>query len=196
MEALIGLAIGFAAGVVVALVMVAVPVIRRGLYPLAVLANVTPIVALAPALVIAFGFGAAPKVIVVAVLCFFPALINALLGLRGSDPAVIEVLDSLSASRTEILWRVRLPSCLPFLFAAARVCVPLSVTGAVVAELVAPGSSSGLGTVILQAGQNSQLARIYAAIICLGFLSVALSLAAGLLERRVLSWHSSLRHGG
>jgi NitT/TauT family transport system permease protein len=123
------------------------------------------------------------------VICFFPALINAVAGLRDADPALLEVLDVLHASTLEILWRVRLPSSLPNLFVAARICLPLSVIAAVVAELVSPGSSSGLGTVISQAASDAQLNRVYAAVVCLGLIGVALTGLVAIAERRALSWH-------
>lgn len=192
-EALVGLAIGFASACLLSLVMSEVEVVERAVLPLAVVLNVTPVVALAPALVVAFGFGAAPKIIVTAVIVFFPALINALIGLRSADPAVLDVLRSLDAARREVLWHVRLPAALPYLFAAARVCLPLSVVGAVVAELVAPGSSAGLGTLISQSAANSQLPQVYAAILCLAALGVALTGLVVVAERRALAWQPARR---
>jgi NitT/TauT family transport system permease protein len=187
-EALIGLVIGFGAALALAIAMSQLALIRRALLPLAVLANVTPVVAIAPALVVAFGFGATPKIVVTAIICFFPVLVNASAGLRSADPALLEVVETLHASRSEILVRVQLPSSLPFLFTAARICLPLSVIGAVVAELVSQGSTSGLGTVISLAASNSQLDRVYAAVVCLGLIGVALTGLVALAERRVLSW--------
>jgi NitT/TauT family transport system permease protein len=142
---------------------------------------------------VAFGFGPTPKIIVTAVIVFFPALINSLAGLRSADPEVLDVLRSLDAARWEVLWHVRLPSALPFLFAAARVCLPLSVIGAVVAEFVTPGSAAGLGTLIYVDSNNSDLSRVYAAIICLAIMGVALTLIVILVERRVLSWQPARR---
>ncbi|MCU4183733.1 ABC transporter permease [Acidiferrimicrobium sp. IK] len=192
-EALLGLGIGFVAAVVLAVLMSQVRVVQRAVMPLAVVLNVTPVVAVAPAMVVAFGFGRTPKVIVTSIIVFFPALINALTGLRSSDPRVLDVMATLHASRRETLWRVQLPSALPNLFAAARVCLPLSVIGAVVAEFVAPGSSAGLGTLITQASSNNQLDRVYAAIICLAAMGVALTLVIAALERWLLAWSRHAR---
>ena len=187
-EALIGLAIGFGLALLAAVVMVQVRTVYRALMPLAVILNVTPVVAVAPAMVVAFGFGRTPKVIVTSIIVVFPALINALTGLRSTDPAVLEVMRTLHASRREVLWRVQLPSALPNLFAAARVCFPLALVGAVVAEFEASGSTSGLGTLITQASSTDQLDRVYAAIICLAVMGVVLTAAVALLERRLLRW--------
>jgi NitT/TauT family transport system permease protein len=192
-EALIGLGFGFGAAFLLSVLMSQIAIVERALLPLAVALNVTPVVAVAPALVVAFGFGPTPKIIVTAVIVFFPALINSLVGLRSADPEVLDVLRSLDAARWEVLWHVRLPSALPFLFAAARVCLPLSVVGAVVAEFVTPGSSAGLGTLITQAYNDSQLSRIYAAVICLAVMGVALTLIITVLERWVLAWEPSRR---
>jgi len=192
-EAMGGLAAGGAAALGLALLMAQWRVVRRAVLPLALLANVTPIVALAPALIVAFGFGLAPKMVVTALMCFFPALINAVAGLGSADPALLEVLAVLHASPREVLWRVRVPSSLPYLFVAARICFPLSVIGAVVAELVSPGSSSGLGTLIEQAATDAQLDRVYAAVVCLGVIGVALTGLVALAERRVLSWRQADR---
>lgn len=192
-EALIGLGIGFGAGSVLAVAMSEVRLLERALLPLAVALNVTPVVAIAPALVVAFGFGRTPKVIVTAVIVFFPVLINGIVGLRSADPEVLDVLRSLDARRWEVLWWVRLPSALPYLFAAARVTLPLSVVGAVVAEFAAPGSGAGLGTLITQASNVSELDRVYAAIIVLAVMGLALTVIIMLLERWVLAWQPSRR---
>lgn len=192
-EAMGGLAAGGAAALALALLMTQWRVLRRAVLPLALLANVTPIVALAPALIVAFGFGLAPKMVVTALMCFFPALINAVAGLGSADPALLEVLAVLHASPGEVLWRVRVPSSLPYLLVAARICFPLSVIGAVVAELVSPGSSAGLGTLIQQAATDAQLDRVYAAVVCLGLIGVALTGLVALAERRVLSWRQADR---
>lgn len=192
-EALIGLGVGFGLAFLLSVLMSQVALVERAVLPLAVVLNVTPVVAVAPALVVAFGFGRTPKVIVTAVIVFFPALINSLVGLRSADPEVLDVLRSLDAARWEMLTHVRLPSALPYLFAAARVCFPLSVVGAVVAEFVAPGSSAGLGTLITQASANSQLPRVYAALICLAVMGMVLTVLITIVERRVLAWQPSRR---
>jgi NitT/TauT family transport system permease protein len=190
-EALIGLVIGFVAAVLLAVAMEQARPLARAVMPLAVLLNVTPVVAVTPALVVAFGFGRTPKVIVTAIIVFFPALINALTGLRAADGEVLEVLRTLHASRLETLWRVQLPSALPNLFAAARVCFPLSLVGAVVAEFVSSGSSRGLGTLITLASSDYQLDRVYAAVICLAGMGLLLTALVALVERWLLGWSRS-----
>ncbi|TIH38740.1 ABC transporter permease [Subtercola vilae] len=190
-EALIGLVIGFVAAFVVAVLVTESGLLRRAIMPLAVVLNVTPVVAIAPALVVAFGFGPAPKLIVTALITFFPILMNLITGLNSVSPPVLQVFRTLRASRLEVLLRLRMPSSLPFVFAALRVVFPLSVVGAVVAEFSAPGAAQGLGTVISVASSNSRLAVVYAAIGCLALMGAVLLLLVTLLERRVLRWHES-----
>jgi NitT/TauT family transport system permease protein len=90
-----------------------------------------------------------------------------------------------------VLWKLRLPSSLPFLFAAARICMPLSVIGAVVAEFVAPGASNGLGTLIVTASSLSDLKTIYASVVVLAIMGITLFLLVIFIQSRVLTWHSS-----
>jgi len=190
-EALVGAAFGMGIAFLLAVVMSYVRIVERAVLPLAVILNVTPIIAIAPALVVAFGFGPAPKYIITAVLVFFPFLINSLIGLRSADPLALDVLRTLHASRTEILWRLRLPASLPFLCAGARICVPLSVIGAVVAEFVAAGQANGLGTLIVTAASLSDLPVIYASVVVLAIIGIVLFVLVVLVQRRLLAWHSS-----
>ena len=189
--ALTGVAAGAISAFVLAVVMSEVPVVRRALMPFAVVLNVTPVVAITPALVVAFGFGMAPKVIVTAIITFFPVLINVTTGLRSVPVPVLHVFSTLHASRLEVLLRLRMPSALPFTLAALRVVLPLSIVGAVVAEFVAPGSSSGLGTMIKTSAANSQLAQLYAAIAWLAAMGVVMLLLITVVEKRLLFWHES-----
>jgi NitT/TauT family transport system permease protein len=188
-EALVGAAAGMGVAFILAIVMSYVRVVERALLPLAVILNVTPIIAVAPALVVAFGFGMTPKYVISAVLVFFPFLINALAGLRSVDPLALDLMDTLHASRSEILWKLRLPSSLPFLFAAARICMPLSLIGAVVAEFVAPGESNGLGTLIVTASSLSDLKTIYASVLVLAIIGITLFVLVVFIQSRVLTWH-------
>ncbi|AGL17349.1 ABC transporter permease [Actinoplanes sp. N902-109] len=194
-EALGGLALGLACAFVLAIVVSEFPWARRAIMPVAVVLNVTPLVAIAPALVVAFGFGPAPKLIVTGLICFFPILINTSMGLRTVPQPVLQVYRTVHASRLETLWYIRIPSALPYLFAALRIVFPLSVVGAVVAELSAAGASQGLGTAISLASSMNRLAAVYASIAILAVLGSALLLAVTVLERRVLHWHETRQDG-
>jgi NitT/TauT family transport system permease protein len=190
-EALAGLAIGFLAAFVLAVLVSEVTLARRAIMPVAVVLNVTPLVAIAPALVVAFGFGAAPKLILTALICFFPILINASVGLRSVPTPVLQVFRSVHASRWEVLRHLRIPGALPYVFAALQIVFPLSVVGAVVAELSAAGSAAGLGTVIQVASSMNRLATVWAAIFVLALMGSSLLLVVTAVERRVLRWHGS-----
>ncbi|MFW6641543.1 ABC transporter permease [Nocardiopsis algeriensis] len=191
--ALLGALIGAGSAFVLALVMSEIPVVRRALMPFAVVLNVTPVVALAPPLVVAFGFGMTPKVVVTAIITFFPVLINVATGLRSVPPPVLHVFETLHASRLEVLLRLRIPSSLPYTLAALRVVLPLSIVGAVVAEFVTAGSSGGLGTVISNAASTARLDFVYSAIFCLAALGVLLLGLVTAIEHRLLFWHESQR---
>lgn len=192
-EALIGLAAAFVCSSILAVAVSELPVIRRAVMPVAVVLQVTPLVAIAPALVVAFGFGPAPKLIVTALICFFPILINLAVGLRSVPTPVLQFYRTVNASRVEMLGHVRVPTALPYLFAALRVVFPLSIVGAVVAEMFAPGAAEGLGTAISLASSNNQLPVIYASIFILALMGSALLALVTAVERRVLHWHESHR---
>jgi NitT/TauT family transport system permease protein len=190
-EAAAGLAIGLAVAFALAVLASEIPVARRAIMPVAVVLNVTPLVAIAPALVVAFGFGPAPKIVITALICFFPILINTATGLRSVARPVLQVYQSIDASRLEVLWYLRIPSALPFIFAALRIVFPLSVIGAVVAELSAAGSAGGLGTVISTASSANSLPVVYAAIFALAAMGAGLLLLVTVVERVALRWHDA-----
>ncbi|WUH92848.1 ABC transporter permease [Streptomyces sp. NBC_00433] len=190
-EATAGLGLGFATAFVLAVLTSELPLVRRAVMPIAVVLNVTPIVATAPALVVAFGFGPMPKLIITGLICFFPILINTAAGLRSVPQEVLQVYRTIDAGRVELLWHLRVPNALPFVFAALRIVFPLSIIGAVVAEMSASGSTRGLGTAISVASSMNQLPVVYASILVLALMGVTLLLAVTLVERRALHWHDS-----
>jgi len=190
-EAAVSLAVSFVVAFVLAVAMVEIVVVERAVMPLAVILNVTPVVAFAPGLAIAFNLSDVPRYIVTGVIVFFPLLINSLIGLRSVDPEALDVFTSLAATRREVLVHLRLPSSLPFLFAAARICFPLAIVGAVVAEFVTTGGTVGLGNDITAGVQFTNLAETYAAIVWLAGLGLILTLIVVVAERYLLSWHPS-----
>ena len=190
-EALLGLLIAFACAFVLAIAISELPVVRRAVMPVAVVLNVTPLVAIAPVLVVAFGFGMAPKLVVTALICFFPILINTAAGLRTVPSDVLQVYRTIHASRWELLRYLRIPHALPYVFAALQIVFPLSVIGAVVAELSAAGFADGLGTTIQVASSRNNLPVVWAAIFVLAIMGACLLLLVTVVERRVLRWHVS-----
>jgi NitT/TauT family transport system permease protein len=190
-EAMLGLSMGAAVAIIAAVVMAHSRLAERALFPLAILIKVTPVVAVAPLLVIWFGFGLWPKVCVAALISFFPFLVNSITGFRSVNPAVLEFVRSLRASPLEIFLKLRVPSALPYLFAALKVSLPLSLIGAVVAEWFS--GDRGLGLVIFTANYQLDTPTLFAAICVLAVIGVTLNLTASFLERRVLFWHEAFR---
>jgi putative hydroxymethylpyrimidine transport system permease protein len=187
-EVLLGFAIAAAAGIGFALLIHLSETARRAVYPLLVASQTIPIVILAPILVVWFGFGLTPKLVIVALICFFPITVNMLDGLRSVDPDLTKMLRSLGAGRLQRLWRAEIPTALPYAFSGARVAITVSVIGAVFAEYV--GSSEGLGHLINQAQAQLLTARSFAAVVVLSAMAILLFALVSLIERKVITWDS------
>jgi NitT/TauT family transport system permease protein len=151
----------------------------------------TPIVAVAPMFTIWFGFGTLPKVLIAALITFFPVLINTIAGLRAVNAGALDVFRSLDASPLDVLLKLRIPSAMPYLFAALKVAVTLSLIGAVVAEW--SGAGRGLGRVILLAHANLDLPTLFVGVFVLASLGVVLTSIVSIVERRLLFWHESFQ---
>ena len=186
-EAIMGFLLGTILALFGGVLMSQSRLLERMLLPLAVLANVTPIVVIAPLFMIWFGFGSYPKILISAICTFFPMLINSITGFRSVDENNYEYMRSLHASKLEIFFKLRLPNSLPYLFAAARTCMSMCVIGAVVGEMY--GSTKGLGNVVSQSANYLEMDRMFSAIILLAAMGILLTNAVRLLERRLLSWH-------
>lgn len=189
-EAILGFLLGLSVAFIMGIIMAHSTVLERTFLPLAVLANVTPIMAVAPLFILWFGFGTLPKVLVAAIITFFPMLINSIMGFRSIDDNHYEYMRSLHASKAEIFIKLRLPNSLPYLFSAAKTCVSLSVMGAVVGEW--SGSSRGLGNVIMMSSNYTQTTRMFAAIFMLAIMGIGLTNLIRYIERKVLHWHMSV----
>lgn len=190
MHALGGLVIGSGAAFLLAVVMAHSRQLERALYPPAILLKVTPVVAVAPLFIIWFGFNVWPKLLVAALITFFPMLVNSVTGLRSVDQAAHDFLRALGASRWQLFRKLRLPASLPYVIAALRISVPLSLIGAVVAEWFA--ADSGVGQIIVIANGDLDTAVLFAAVFVLAILGVTLTGTVAYIERRVLFWHESL----
>lgn len=189
-EAFLGFLLGLAGALAAATAMAHSRFIEQAVTPLAVLVQVTPLIAYAPALVIWLGFGMKPILVGTAVVCFVPFLFNAVVGFRSIDPATHELLRSVNASKREVFFRLRVPHALPYLFSAARIAVGLALIGAVLTEFFA-GVRSGLGWAVKQAQSFNLALQLWGSIFVLAFLGAAATLLIGVLERVVLRWHSS-----
>lgn len=189
-QALAGLVLGTAVGLGLAMLITFRGRLEQGVLSLAILVKSTPIIAIAPILTIWLGFGPAPKIVVTALLTFFPVLINALSGFRAADPAILDLLRSLDASPREMFVHVRWPGARPYLFAALRMVAPLAMIAAVVAEWM--GASSGLGRQMWLAYSNLNMPSLFAAVVVLTVLSTLLYRGVVWLEARLLWWHAGI----
>jgi NitT/TauT family transport system permease protein/putative hydroxymethylpyrimidine transport system permease protein len=190
-EVVAGFAIALGAGIGLAIAMHLWPVARRAVYPLVVASQTIPLIVLAPILVIWFGFGIWPKLLIIALICFFPVAVNTLDGLRSVDPEQIKVMRTLHAGRGVILRRIELPTALPYIFSGAKIAVAVAVIGAVFGEW--SGSDSGLGHLILTANNQLLTARAFAAMAVLSAMAIALFGLLSLIERRVAWWDGRRR---
>jgi NitT/TauT family transport system permease protein len=161
-EALCGFLLGNAVAIGVATVFVHNRRLQEIFFPVVVMFNSIPVVAKAPILVLIMGNGVSPKIAIAALVCFFPTLVNSVRGLEAVNPQALELMRVLSASRSEVFWKLRVYAALPYLFSALRIAASMSVIGAVVGEWI--GATQGIGAMIIQATYNFDSALLYAAI--------------------------------
>jgi NitT/TauT family transport system permease protein len=168
---------------------------EKALYPYAVILQVTPVVAIAPLILIWVGFERinTALVLIAALVAFFPILSNTALGLKSADFNLMDLMRLYGASRWQILWRLQLPTALPFLLGACRIAGGLALIGAVVAEFVAgSGTATGLAWRIIEAGNRLQIATMFAALALLALLGVAIfALLSGIEYWLLRRWHES-----
>ncbi len=181
-----GLALGTAAAVLLAAGVAHSQILERAVLPIAIMVKVTPVVAFIPLLIVWLGYGWEPKIAIAALITYFPVLINAIAGFRDIDPRIHDFFRSVQASRWEVFVHLRFPAAIPFLFAALKISVTLSLIGAVVAEFFAAGQG-GLGSVIFFEQTELRLHKVFAAVLMLTVLGVTLSTAVVVLER-LISW--------
>jgi NitT/TauT family transport system permease protein len=185
-ETLGGFALSVAVGVPLAVMIVYSPALKRALYPLIVLTQSVPKIAIAPVLLLVTGHGELPKVIVAFLVAFFPIVIDTATGLAATPPELLDLSRSYRASAFKTFLKVRLPMAMPFFFAGAKVAITLSVIGAVVGEFV--GSDRGLGYVILSATSYWKTELAFSSMILLSLMAIVLFGAVSLVERLVCPW--------
>jgi putative hydroxymethylpyrimidine transport system permease protein len=185
-EVVLGFACALAAGLAFAVLMHLSETLRRAFYPLLVASQTVPIVVLAPILVLWFGFGIGPKLVIIALICFFPITVNALDGLRSVDPDAVKMMRTLDAGRWALFRRVEAPSALPYAFSGAKIAIAIAPIGALFGEL--SGATEGLGVVIDRANAQLLVPRMFAAVVVLSAMAITLFAALALLERKVIRW--------
>ncbi len=183
-------AAGFLLGAAVAFAFAAAATHSRRLdellTPIVVASQTVPVIALAPLLVLWMGYGSPPKVVVCALIAFFPMAVTAREGLRATDPQLLLLMRSVGAGGRDVFWRVRVPFALPYLAAGARTGITLSLVGAVVAEWT--GADSGLGYLVLSANARLATAQAFAAIVVITVIGLLAYAGAVLIERRLCWW--------
>jgi NitT/TauT family transport system permease protein len=185
-EAALGFLLGSTVGIVVGFTIASSRLIERIALPYIIGFQSLPKVALAPLLVIWFGFGIEGKVVITSVITFFPLLINSMAGYQSVDPDRIDLARSCNATRRQILQKIILPSSLPYIFAGLNIASVLAILGAIVGEFV--GAQSGLGMLLMQYNQSLQIAPVFGVLLILAFMGYASNAAIRSLERRLCFW--------
>ena len=191
-QALIGFAIGCSAAIVVAMIIARSRTLAEVLVPLAVASNSVPIVAMAPLAIVWFGIGEGSKIAIVAVMCFFPTLVSSVRGLMAASPVEVELLRSYAATEWQTFTKLRVPTALPFVFNAFKICSTLSMIGAIVAEFFG-GSVKYLGVYIKTEANILHTTNAWAAIVVACLIGIAFYLAIVAVERALMPWHVSQR---
>ena len=187
LETIIGLLLAIILGVTVAIFLQLSSFVRKSLYPLLIVSQTIPIVALAPLLLIWFGFTLLPKILIVMLFCFFPITVAFFDGMQKINPQIIRLLQSMGASRMQILYLAELPGALPAFFSGFRIAATYSVTAAIVGEYV--GGYQGLGIYMQTAAHSYAVTLVFVTIAITSLLSIVLFFTVSLLERLMLPWY-------
>ncbi|RKP55390.1 ABC transporter permease [Cohnella endophytica] len=184
--AIVGLGLGLVVAIVVAIVLHVVPLLREAFSPLLVLSQNVPLIALGPLLMIWFGFGWTPKLILLVLVCFFPIALSILVGLSQAEPQLREYLGMIGASRWERLKRLEFPASLPYLFSGLRIACTYVVSSAIVAEWL--GANKGIGYYLKFKSNGFNQPGVFGSIVCVVALSLVFYYAAVIAERLVIRW--------
>lgn len=185
-ETVVGLMIAIVLGLTLAILLSQSSVLKKTIYPLLIVSQTIPMIALAPLLLLWFGFDLTPKVIVVVLYCFFPIIISCFDGLTYVESDLINLLKSMNASQWQIIKFVRLPSALPAFFSGLKIASTYAVTGAIVGEFV--GAYRGLGIFMQTSAHSHAFSLVFAAIIVVSFLSIILVGLVSILEHIFVYW--------
>jgi NitT/TauT family transport system permease protein len=191
LETILGFLLAVVVGIMLAVLIVASPVLEATIYPLLVGSQSIPKVAIAPLLIFWTGIGLLPKVLIAFLIAFFPIVIDTVVGLRSVEPEMLQLARSMGASQAKTYWKIRFPSALPNIFAGLKVGVTLAVVGAIVGEFIQ--ADRGLGYTLLQANAMLNTKLSFAIVLLLSTLGVVLFLVVDWIERLTIPWHVSRR---
>lgn len=185
-EATLGFLLGNLAAIGLATAFVHNKTVEEAFFPIVVLINTIPVVAKAPILVLLMGNGMEPKIAIAALICFFPTLVNMTRGLSSVNPQALELMRVLSASDSEVFWKLRVYNSLPYLFSALKIAASTAVIGAIVGEWI--GTTQGIGALIIESTYKFDSPMLYATVIVGSSFSVAFFFLISLIERLVIKW--------
>lgn len=191
-EVLLGFVLALVGGLVFAIGLHSSAAARRAVYPLLIGSQAVPVVVIGPVLAVIFGYTIVPKLLLVALVCFFPVVVNALDGLSATDPQLLQLMRTLHGTRVSTFRRVQFPAALPSIFSGIRIAAAYAAIGAVFGEYA--GSSDGLGYVLIQATPQLQTALAFAAIALLTLISIALFWLVTVIERVLVPWAREGNH--
>jgi NitT/TauT family transport system permease protein len=190
-EVFLGFILAVSLGILLGMVLAYSQIVRDIITPILMAIQAIPKSAIAPLLVLWFGFGLLSKIMLTFLLSFFPILINSLLGFTSVEPQLLDLLRLMRASTMKIFIKVRVPNSLPYILAALRVAIPLAVIGAVIGEFIA--AEAGLGWIILNATYALDVSLTFAALFFLVFLTLIINQIVAYLENRLIPWHITKR---
>lgn len=185
-ESLTGFVIGATLGFILGLLVSSFPLLESTLYPYIVAFQTLPKVAVAPIVIVWFGFGLSSKIVLTATMSFFPMLANTIAGLQATEPEQMELLAAFTASRWQIFRMLKIPMALPYVFVGLDLAILMSVTGAIVGEFV--GASAGLGYLIQRWNMNLDVAGSFSVLVVLGVIGILFHVTMQLTQRRVVFW--------
>jgi NitT/TauT family transport system permease protein len=188
-SAMLGFVMGTFLGIVLSVGIVYVSALDRTLMPWIIASQTIPILAIAPMIIVVLGsigiIGLFPKAIISTYLCFFPVVVGMVKGLRSPDKILLDLMNSYSASKVQVFWKLRMPASIPFLFASLKIAIALSIVGAIVAELPA-GAQAGLGARLLSGSYYGQTSLIWAALLTASVVSATLVSVVGRMEQSII----------
>ncbi|HZK26011.1 MAG TPA: ABC transporter permease [Thermoclostridium sp.] len=183
-EVILGFTAALVLSIIISLLMVRVKILYKILWPYMVISQTVPLYVLAPLFMIWFGFGILPKILIVALVCFFPITVGLVQGLTSTEPELDELLEVMRATPSQILWKVRIPQAMPQFFSGLKIAAAYSVTGAVLAEWV--GAQEGLGIFLTRAMKTYNTAAVFADVLIVIVLSLLLFFAISFIEKKVI----------
>jgi len=187
LAALVGLLAAVAVALLMSFLMALSPFVKQGVYPLIVISQTIPIIAVAPLFIIWFGYGILPKVVVVALVCFFPVAVSMVEGMDAADPEMVNMLQVMGASPWQAIKLVRLPAALPSFFAGLKIAATYAIMGAVIGEWL--GATKGLGLFMTRASHAYRLSSVLAAVAVISFISLIMFFLVETLARLFMPWY-------